>query len=255
METFFLVCFVFGALFTLTSFFLGALGAGLGHGVHLGHGGDAGPAGHFGHAEPVGHGGAAHAPQGPHGLHVPHGPSDATGGEQMGGVVSGHLGFLAQVPIFNLTALLGFLTWFGAAGFVLLRFGTWPLVAVLLVALFAGFVAALLLALFLRKLLEGERVMDPADYRLQGTLARVTVSIPATGVGEIIFIMAGARRSEAARSATGQPLARGTEVVILHHARGVAAVQPWRELLGREPDDHPPPAESTSAPALPTADH
>jgi len=182
---------------------------------------------------------------------VPHGPAGTAGGEQGGG--PGWLSFASSLPIFNVTALLAFLTWFGAAGFVALRFGAWPLFVVLFVALAAGLIAALLIALFLRKILEGERVMDPADYRLQGTLARVTVSIPAGGVGEIIFTKAGTRRSEAARSATGRAIPRGAEVVILHNAHGIAAVQPWRELLGREEPRAP---AETSPPGLPvSSDH
>jgi hypothetical protein len=58
METFFLACFVFGALFTLVSVLLGAAshapGADVGHFGHLGHGGHAGHAGHLGHGAPAG---------------------------------------------------------------------------------------------------------------------------------------------------------------------------------------------------------
>ena len=46
-----------------------------------------------------------------------------------------------------------------------------------------------------------------------------------------MFTKAGTRRSEGARSRTGQPIARGTEVVILEYARGIAFVQPWDELM------------------------
>jgi membrane protein implicated in regulation of membrane protease activity len=233
METFFLACFLFGALFTLASVLLGAAshvpGADVGHFGHVGH---------AGHAPSSGH--SASGANGAHGDAGPHGGQAAP--RSFAGT------FL--VPLLNVSSILAFLTWFGAAGFLLLHFGAFSLVIVLLAALLAGLAAATLIALFLRKLLQGERIMNPADYRLEGTLARVTVTIPAGGVGEVVFTKAGTRRSEAARSETGQAIPRGTEVVILSRQHGVASVQSWRQLLGRE--EAPPPAE-TSPPALPDA--
>jgi len=89
-------------------------------------------------------------------------------------------------------------------------------------------------SLFLRMVLAGERTMDPATYRLEGTIARVTVGIPEGGTGEIVFTKAGARRSEAARSLSGRAVPRGTEVVVVEYERGVATVQPWSEFIGRD---------------------
>ena len=60
-----------------------------------------------------------------------------------------------------------------------------------------------LVARFLGLVLAGEREMDPDDYRLEGTVSQVTVSIPAGGTGEVVFSKAGARRSEAARAMGG----------------------------------------------------
>jgi len=98
-------------------------------------------------------------------------------------------------------------------------------------ALLAGLAGAMLLGAFLRKVMAGEVTLDPRDYRLEGTLAKVTVSIPAGGVGEIVFTKAGRRRSEAARSVVGQAIPRGSEVVILRYERGAAHVQLWEQLL------------------------
>jgi hypothetical protein len=85
-------------------------------------------------------------------------------------------------------------------------------------------------ARFLALLRAGERVMDPGDYRLVGTVARVTIGIPGDGVGEIVFIKAGTRRSEAARGLHGAAVPRDTEVVVTGYERGVATVQPWDDL-------------------------
>jgi hypothetical protein len=53
------------------------------------------------------------------------------------------------------------------------------------------------------------------------------------GTGEILFSQADARRSAAARSETGAPIARGTEVVVLRYIHGIAYVSPLEELMQR----------------------
>jgi membrane protein implicated in regulation of membrane protease activity len=216
METIFLACFVFGALFTLASVALGFAGHGaahFGHGsAHFGHGpadvGHSGPA-HIGH-ETLGHG-VDHG----HGVHaeVPHSDNNTT------------------FPWMNASSVIGALTWFGAAGYLLLRLGDFALPAVLLGALIAAGAGWYLVARFLGLVLAGEREMDPEDYRLEGTVGQVTVSIPPGGTGEVVFAKAGARRSEAARAMGGGPIPRGSEVVITTYADGFATVQPWGEFL------------------------
>jgi hypothetical protein len=200
LQSIFLACFGFGALFTVGSLVLG-MADGFGNGVfHMG-----------GHG--VGHGGG-HA-----GAH--------------------HHGW-RSLPLVNPSSALGFLTWFGAAGYLLTRYAGWAVVPVFVGALVAGAVGWLLIARFLGLILAGEREMDPADYRLVGTVGRISVSVPAGGTGEMIFSKAGARRSEAARGVEGRPIARGTEVVITAYQSGFAIVQPWEEFLrAREADARP----------------
>ncbi len=141
-----------------------------------------------------------------------------------------------QMPLFNLSSLVGGLTWFGAAGYLLTRLGDWALPVAIIGALAVGALGWYLVARFLGLVLKGEVEMDPADYRLEGTVGQVSVGIPAGGTGEVLFQKAGSRRSEAARaSIKGQPIARGTEVVITNYADGFATVQPWGEFLaGRD---------------------
>ncbi len=221
METFFLVCFTFGALFTVASVVLGFAGGamhvgGIGHGVPAGHGGLAGHGGH-------GHIGHVPATDGQSGHHMGHTDGDGV-----------HQG----LPLLNVSSLVAFLTWFGAAGFLLLRFASWPAPLAAIGGVAAGLAGAVLIASFLGVLLRGEREMDPRDYRLEGTIARVTVTIPAGGTGEIVFSKAGSRRSEAARNLTGAPIPRGAEVVVIEYAHGVASVQPWDEFVARKaPED------------------
>src|SRR4030088_2279943 len=164
MESIFLGCFAFGALFTLVSVVLGVGGHGA---AHIGHG----------------HGGGH--------LGDPH----AESGDRFG-----------SLPLLSVSSIVGALTWFGATGYLLLRLGDWALPAVVLGALLAGAVGWYLIARFLGLVLAGEREMDPEDYRLEGTVGQVTVSIPAGGTGEVVFSKAGARRSEAARANSGGPI-------------------------------------------------
>ncbi len=140
-----------------------------------------------------------------------------------------------MLPLFNLSSLLAFLTWFGASGYLLVHYAAWSVLAAVIVSLFAGAGGSAAIGFFLARVLAGERVMNPLDYQMEGTLARVSISIPAGGVGEIIFSQAGSRRSNAARDLTGHALARDTEVVVLAYERGVATVQEWNQFVRGEP--------------------
>src|SRR5215467_8670084 len=106
-------------------------------------------------------------------------------------------------PLLNASSVIGGLTWFGATGYVLTRLGDWALPAALLGALAVGALGWYLVARFLGLVLKGEVEMNADDYRLEGTVGRVSVPIPEGGTGEILFDMAGARRSEAARGLGG----------------------------------------------------
>jgi hypothetical protein len=204
METVFLACFAFGLLFTVLSV---ALGAGLGHiGVHFGHDGHGLNAGH---AVPHVH---AHAGHPTSDVHVGDNPD-------------------AALPWLNASSALGGLTWFGAAGYLLLRIGPWALPGAIIGALLAAGAGWYLIARFLGLILKGEVEMDPDDYRLEGTVGQLTVSIPAGGTGEIVFTKVGSRRSEAARALGGVAIPRGAEVVITSYADGFATVQPWDEFV------------------------
>jgi hypothetical protein len=162
----------------------------------------------------------------------------AHGGHDLSAAHDGfaHDGLLGHVaaPILNASSLIGFVTWFGAAGYVLLRVSDLALIGVLIGATIGGAAGAYLIARFLRLVLAGERVMDPDDYRLEGTVGQVTVGIPAGGTGEVVFSKAGARRSEAARAISGASIPRGTEVVITRFDHGFATVQPWAEFVASD---------------------
>jgi hypothetical protein len=127
--------------------------------------------------------------------------------------------------------MVGAITLFGATGYVLTKLGDYALSAAILGGLAVGALGWYLIARFLGLILQGEVEMDPDDYRLEGTVGRVTLPIPAGGTGEVLFEKGGSRRGEAARAMGGVAIPRGSEVVITAYADGFATVQPWSEFL------------------------
>ena len=85
--------------------------------------------------------------------------------------------------------------------------------------------------------------MRPEDYQVVGTAARISSPIRAGGTGEIVYTLAGTRRSDGARNVSGEALERGAEVVILKVERGIAYVERWDSYasrLGLPPGDADP---------------
>jgi membrane protein implicated in regulation of membrane protease activity len=138
----------------------------------------------------------------------------------------------AGLSALNGFTLPAFLCWFGGAGYLLANYS--PLISPLVLAgaVLAGLAGAgvLYIALF-KLLLPRERVLRAEDTRMDGVVGRVSDDVRANGgIGEIIFTQIGARRSAPARSESGEPIPRGTEVVVLRFERGIASVQPLHEL-------------------------
>jgi hypothetical protein len=211
-ELFYLVCFVIGFSFTVLSFLSGTLHFHFhlpGH-VHiptLGHGAAHGTGHGSGHAP--GHAGSAHAP--------------------------GH-GAGAHFPFFNPMTSAAFLTWFGGAGYLLVHLRHIWVFAGLVLATLAGLVGASMVFLFVAKvLMANERDLNPLDYEMVGVLGRVSVPIRSEGTGEIIFNQEGVRKTCAARSEKGDPLAKGEEVLVTRYERGIAYVQRWDDLENPAP--------------------
>ena len=136
-------------------------------------------------------------------------------------------------------------------GYAPLQFGGWPAGRAILVGLVAGLPAgAFLIALFLGRVMAGERVMDARRYRLPARWPG-SRSASAQGVGEIVFVKEGVRRSEA-RGAQGRPIARDAQVVILEYGKGVAASAAVRGAarMGGQPDHATEPGRASRRPKL-----
>ena len=192
IETLYLGLFVAGLTFAVASFLLG-----FGH-AHL----------HLPHGHPhLPHSGVAH----------PHAAPGARG---------------LRISPFNVSTTTAFVTWFGGTGYILGRLGVMPVV-VIPISVIGGLAgASLILAFLSRVVLPAQTApMRAEDYRMEGTLARVSLPMVGTRTGEVTYTRHGATRSEGARSADGGALPRGTEVVITRYERGIAYVEPFDRLL------------------------
>ncbi len=194
----YLICFGIGTLWSVASLLMG--------GMHLGHGA-------HGHSIGHGHGGHGHG-------HAHSGSSSALGT---------WLGTLLTPG-----CMAVFLAWFGGIGYLLTRhseLGKW---ADLAVAIFVGLVGAFLLGAFLRWLQAHEKPLELMDTDIIGMLGRVSCTIRPAGVGEMIFVRDGSRRSVPARSEDGSEILREEEVVVTRYEKGIAFVRTWAALTQPE---------------------
>ncbi len=234
----FIGCFVVSGTFLILSSLLGFSDDLLGHFGDFGHGGDAGHG--AGHAAGASHasGVADHAlPQG-------HAAGDAAPSDVHAATSSGH-GAHAGPPLWaslarflNLYALLTFLFWFGLIGYVLKNLAHVGSLLASFAGGAVGVVGAVLITMIMRRLMgrdDGELTAESSD--LIGTLATVSMSIRAGGIGEIIYTKGtGGRKSLGARSVDNRPIARDTEVVIVGYEKGIAQVQTWDHFMNDTKD-------------------
>src|SRR3954453_9194654 len=169
LDAILLGAFFFGLLFTVASLLLGAAEIGAGHGGHIGHG-------HAGHGHGTNH-------QGDRGSGAP--------------------------AVLNVATILGFLTWFGGCAYLLRNWVGLDAIVSLVGGVVAGIFAAKLIIRMLRAFREQERYLSAENERFTGSLGRVTSSIRAHGVGEIVYELNGVRQVMAARALGDLPIPRG----------------------------------------------
>jgi membrane protein implicated in regulation of membrane protease activity len=207
-ESFYLVCFLVGLLLSALS-----LVGGMGHiGGHL-------PAGHFPTRFPHG-AGMGHVGQLPHPGHLGQGTGLRTA---QGG---------ATVPWWNAFSIMIFLCWFGAAGYLLTRHGSFVAMVVLVLAGICGVAGGAIVFFFLAKvMLPHEHELTADETEVVGVVGRVSAPIRAGGTGEIVYEQMGERCSAPARSEDGVPIQKQEEVYVIRYEKGVAYVRRWEDLL------------------------
>lgn len=206
-ESFYLICFVVGLVFSAVSL-LGGMGHFGGH-VHLPH---VGHAGHF-----------------PNVAHMPHAPVSAGHAATSGAARGG-----GNVPWWNAFSVMVFLCWFGAAGFLLTRHGSFVALVVLVMAALCGFAGGALVFLFLTKvLMPHDRELTADETEVVGAVGRLTSAIRAGGTGEMVYEQLGARKSAPARAEDGTEIAKQEEVYVVRYEKGIAYVRRWEEVSGQ----------------------
>ena len=132
----------------------------------------------------------------------------------------------------NFATITAFVAWFGGGGYLLTTEFRWlalPAIgASLVLGLCGGGVVFLLMA---KVLWSPNENMQSVDYHMAGVLGRLSQPIrEGGGIGELIYSHGGARKSCGARSADGQAIEKGAEVVVTEYARGIATVRRWTDL-------------------------
>jgi hypothetical protein len=202
-ESFYLICFVVGLMLSVVAL-LGGMG-------HL----------HFG--------GHVHVP------HIPHSVAGAAHGVSnvahatASGASSG-----MKVPWWNGFSAMIFLCWFGAAGYLLTRYGGFVAGVVLALAIACGVAGGAIIFLFLtRVLLPHDRELTADETAVVGAVGKISAAIQPGGTGEIIYQQMGALRSAPARAEDGIPISRQEEVFVVRYERGIAYVRRWEEGSGQ----------------------
>jgi membrane protein implicated in regulation of membrane protease activity len=134
----------------------------------------------------------------------------------------------------NLYGLLMFLLIFGLVGYVAHAVLSWGVLFVILVPLLFGVACAIGVTTLLHIVFATgkDTELTATDARLEGRLGTVTMAIRSGGIGEIIFTRkAGGRQSVGARSASGEAIPAGSEIVILDYQDGIASVQSWDNFM------------------------
>jgi membrane protein implicated in regulation of membrane protease activity len=196
LETFFLICFGVGFVFSLVSFFAGGLHLHLPTKFHF----------DFGH----------------HSTHVPH----AHVGQGTHAAGAGDF----QVSPFNVPSIMAFLAWFGGVGFLMEHnFHAW-LAPTVVVSLAGGLFGGAVVFWFLSKLSSYDGALDPSDDEMVGVIATVHCAIRGGGTGEITYLVRGVRHACGARTENGSEMSKGTEVVVTRFDHGIAYVRKWEEF-------------------------
>ena len=203
-ETFYLVCFLAGLMLSFISL-LGGMGHFGGH-VHVPHV----------HVPHVGH------------VHIPHSAGVAPAANAGAGSAASSG---PEVPWWNAFSIMIFLCWFGAAGFLLTKYGSFVAGVVVVLAAICGTAGGAIIFTFLtRVLMPHDRELTADETDVVGVVGRVSSPIRAGGTGAIVYQQMGAMRSANARADDGGALGNDEEVFVIRYEKGIAYVKRWEDL-------------------------
>ena len=146
-----------------------------------------------------------------------------------------HGGNAHAVGPINFATVTAFLAWFGGTGFLLTTELRWLAVPALLLAAVVGMIGATIVFWIMAHVLwSPDENMQSADYHMVGVLGRLTLPIRDGGsTGELVYAQGGTRKSCGARSADGQGIEKGAEVIVTGYDRGIASVRRYSDLAER----------------------
>ena len=169
-----------------------------------------------------------HVPHLPHADASPHGRRwpPAAGGAGQRARARGS----ATIPWWNAFSLMIFLCWFGAAGYLLTRYGSFVAGVVVVLAGVCGLAGGAIVFFFLAKvLLPHERELTADETDVVGAVGRVSSPIRAGGTGEIVYEQLGARRRLRRAQRTARPIQKQEEVFVVRYEKGIAYVRRWED--------------------------
>jgi membrane protein implicated in regulation of membrane protease activity len=136
-----------------------------------------------------------------------------------------------EVPWWNAFSIMIFLCWFGAAGYLLTKYGSFVAGVVVVLAAICGIAGGVIIFMFFAKVLAPqERELTAFETEVIGAVGRVSAPIRRGGTGEIVYQQLGATRSAIARSEDGESLAKDDEVYVIRYEKGIAYVKRWEDL-------------------------
>jgi len=146
-----------------------------------------------------------------------------------------HGGNAHAIGPINFATVTAFLAWFGGTGFLLTTELRWLAVPALLLAAVVGMIGATIVFWIMAHVLwSPDENMQSADYHMVGVLGRLTLPIRDGGsTGELVYAQGGTRKSCGARSADGQGIEKGAEVIVTAYDRGIASVRRYSDLAER----------------------
>jgi membrane protein implicated in regulation of membrane protease activity len=128
-------------------------------------------------------------------------------------------------PLFSPQLILSFFTVGSASGYLFERYTGMSSGLITLISAGIAIIVVLLLHFFIFvPLRSAETSLNYSEADLEGSLAKVIVTVPSDGFGEILLQRKSGAISKPAKSIGSEEIASGTEVIIVKMENGVAVV-------------------------------
>ncbi|RAK19117.1 hypothetical protein B0I26_10734 [Anoxybacillus vitaminiphilus] len=143
-------------------------------------------------------------------------------------VLSDVLDGMFDLPFLSPQLILSFLTVFSASGFLFEKYTEFSVVLINLVSAGIGLIIVTILHFFVFiPLKSAETSLNYSESDLEGRIAKVIVTLPKDGFGEILIENKSGVISKPAQSIQNEEIPSGAEVVIVKMKNGVAKVSTY----------------------------